>query len=221
MGITRALWRLCLCGIALFAVTLAGVAGYTFLAPQPDHTVRVDAIVCLGAGMDPDGTLHAPSLRRAETCATLYLAGVAPQVHFSGGRNLSEGPLTERPSAADGMAAHAMSFGVPLSAITRETSSLSTLQNALFSQKALADTTSIVIVTEGFHLPRAAASFYAMGSRGIHLAMSEPVRLNTDGSPNLHILAREAVAVWFNLGRFAIWRSAAALNRHDIAHLLE
>lgn len=198
----RLLRRLIVAAFGVFVVTFLCVVLQTALMRAPPHDTLepVDVIVCLGAGMDPDGTLHPSAISRVETCAALYLAGNAPVVHFTGGRGRPGGP-----SAGAQMSALAHTLGVPAEATTIEEDSHSTLQNALFSQPMLADAQSIRLVTEGFHLPRSYASFALMGPHTVHLTMSEPVRLTPQGRWNWRVLLRETLAIWFNVGRYGVW----------------
>lgn len=198
----RLLRRLIGTAVGAFAITFLGVVLQTALVRDPPHNTleSVDVIVCLGAGMDPDGTLHPSAIARVETCAALYLAGTAPDVHFTGGRGRLGGP-----SAGAQMSALAQTLGVPPEAISIEEASQSTLQNALLSQPMLADAQSIRLVTEGFHLPRSYASFALMGDHTVHLTMSEPVRLTPQGRWNWRVLLRETLAIWFNIGRYGVW----------------
>lgn len=207
MGIVRRLIRLASWAVGLLAATFIGVAAFTFTYENKAEPDAVDVIVCLGAGMSADGTLHGPAIKRVETCAELYAKGIAPRVHFTGGRRVPDGP-----AAGDQMAKLAISLGVPDGAISRENESLSTLQNALFSQPMLADADTILIVTEAFHLPRSVTSFRLLGPQSATMYMSEPVRLRDDGSPDWRMLRREVTAIWFNGLRLGAWWLGGIFN---------
>jgi uncharacterized SAM-binding protein YcdF (DUF218 family) len=202
VGVIRLVNRLLRWTIALYALTFLAVVIQTasFSNPAFETLSPVDTIVCLGAGMDADGTLHDAAIRRVETCVALYDAGAAEKIHFTGGRAVPEGQ-----SAGGQMAALAIELGIPITAISTEDASQSTLQNALFSQPMLNDAQSLRLVTEAFHLPRAYASFALMGHHDIHLTMSEPVRLTSKGNWNWRVLSREALAIWFNASRYLVW----------------
>ncbi|MEM6620224.1 MAG: YdcF family protein [Pseudomonadota bacterium] len=159
-------------------------------------------IVVLGGGMDPDGRLHRSSTTRVDAGVALWRAGVADRLHFSGGAR-------DLVSAGERMAARARAAGVPVNAITTERQSQSTLQNALFSRPTLRDA-SIILVTEKFHLPRAWASFQAMGLRPVAWAAAPPARATL--ASRTRVTLRESLAVWFNLGRWGLWRAAGALG---------
>lgn len=169
----------------------------------PDHAAdafnQADVIIVFGAGMDPDGTLHRSATDRVEKGVTIYLAGNAPQIHFTGGRGAPGGP-----AAGEQMAALAQSLGVPKHAITHEDESQSTLQNALFSLPSIGNTHSAILVSEGFHLPRVAAStLWAGGPTRFQFAFSTRFRetRGANRSGPAKMILREAAAWWFNAAR--------------------
>lgn len=119
-----------------------------------------DAIVVLGGGIDPDGTLPMVARLRVERAVELFECGIAPRIILSGRRGLrdEEMPVTE----AAAMAAHAVSFGVPADALFLEEDAKDTLGNAYFTWARFLepnDWTSIRVVTSDFHLSRTAWVF--------------------------------------------------------------
>lgn len=189
----------------LYLITLSAVICWAYLWPEtkPTDVARADAILCLGAGMEGDGTLHRSSQARVETCVELFHASRATYVIFSGGTGVTGGP-----SAAAQMAAYGHSLGLPVSAARIEPRAQSTLQNALFSLPMLSEADRVIVVTEAFHLPRSAASIgwaaWELGQEQpqISLVMSAPVVPDPQfGRPTWIIFAREALALWFNLAR--------------------
>ena len=117
--------------------------------------------------MDDDNTLAAQTRRRVEAGVALYEAGAAPRIHFTGGS-----PRNGRPGAGEQMRALAVSLGVPAAVTSAESLSQSTLQNALFSRpcSARSPTAPVMLVTDGFHLARAWASFRWAGYGPVRLA---------------------------------------------------
>jgi len=205
-------FRLVGTGILLFVTLCLAITGFAALQAvfEPDKFAPADVIVVLGAGMDADGTLHQSTILRVEKGVTLFQQGTAPRMHFSGGRGRAGGP-----AAGAMMARLATELGVPEGVITHEDESLSTLQNALFSMPMLRDFRRIILVTEGFHLPRSWASFkWAAFNSGnsfdIALARSTAFRAK---SPNLRyapvsMVVREALAWGFNTLRVVAWQGA-------------
>lgn len=182
---------------------------WTFLWPEPDMAdlKQADAIICLGGGMSANGTLAAPVLTRIERCVQLFEAGLAPVIVFSGGTAAPDGP-----NAGTQMGLFAMGLGLPENAVIAEGRAQSTLQNALFSLDLIAGASSVIVVTEAFHLPRSWASFRwaawetQRADLTIALVKSESVRRDPrTGSVNWHMLFRESLAIWFNAGRALLY----------------
>ncbi|MBL1436154.1 MAG: YdcF family protein [Rhodobacteraceae bacterium] len=176
---------------------------------EPENVAPADIIVVLGAGMDPDGTLHRSSILRVEKAAVLFQTGAAPRLHFTGGKAVESGP-----SAGEMMAQLAVRLGVPRAAISTETASLSTLQNALFSMPSLNGYDRIILVTEGFHLPRAWLSFQWAAAHSIEIALVHSTEFRTNGTwtSGPKLVAREALAFWFNIARVAVWHGGSLMG---------
>jgi uncharacterized SAM-binding protein YcdF (DUF218 family) len=191
-------------------VTLAAVGLWTALWPLDRPAPRGEAIVCLGAGVDAAGRLGPGSRMRAETCAALAREGAAPVLVFSGG---PARPGT--PSAAAAMARIARAAGSGQAEIRVEERARSTLQNALFTRAMLPGAPRVIVVTEAFHLPRAWASFRAMGAAELALHPAGRVRMAGAGGVAWRVLLRESLALWFNAGRYAVWRAAGVLGLPD------
>ncbi|WP_281982130.1 YdcF family protein [Thalassorhabdomicrobium marinisediminis] len=202
MGVIRWLARLLKLGLYAYLLLSLAMLGWTFLWPRPEMNdlKQADAIVCLGGGISPNGTLTAPVLRRIERCVQLYEAGIAPVVVFTGGTTTADGM-----SAATEMGRFAVSMGVPPSAVIEEGRARSTLQNALFTLDLIPQARRLVVVSEAFHLPRAWASFRWAAWRvndpdvSVTPVMSEPVRRDpVTGTVRWPMLLRESFALWFN-----------------------
>lgn len=101
--------------------------------------VKADAMVVLGGGPDD----------RPQRAAALFKQGEAPKILVSGFGDCEENvQLLEK-------------YGVPANAITRESHSLSTFQNAMFSIPILRQMGAhrVIIVTSWFHSRRALTCF--------------------------------------------------------------
>lgn len=128
MGIRRlgrGLRTLLIVGLSLYAATHFGVRYWTYNWPEPTLPQQADAIVCLGGDQRRDMSVGPASEIRAEACTILFERGVAPVVLFTGAGHNAR-------SAAQAMADHAMSLGLPADVIGLEERSQSTLQNAYF-----------------------------------------------------------------------------------------
>lgn len=157
-----------LAALLVSAVTLLGAGAWCIdRAGTQDTSTPADALVVLGARVDPDGA-PSPTLRaRVEHAVVLYRRGLAPKLVFSGGVGDfgdSEARVGQRLAA---------SLGVPEGDCLLEEASHSTAQNAAFTAKLLArhSLRSVIVVTDPYHLPRALRLF----ARERVLATGSPV----------------------------------------------
>lgn len=152
-------------GLASWAALAVSAAGLALLgiaarvhhygrrsAAQP----RGEAIVVLGAKLFGGGQPSPAFLGRIERGVELWREGAAPLLVFSGGG---------APSEARAALEHARALGVDPAACLLEETSTNTRQNAehcapLLRARAVR---RVVLVTDGFHLLRAARCFRALG----------------------------------------------------------
>ena len=186
-------------GLGSAALVFSGVTiGAVTLLSKPCAEVaeRFDIAVVLGAGMDPDGTLHGSTTRRVGAAFTLVKNQSVPSLHMTGGRAVPDGP-----AAGAQMKAYAIGLGIESTRITHEDTSLSTLQNALFSAPQLPRDARLILVSEGFHLARGWLSF-AWAGRPVS-AVCHSTRLRPEAP--VRMLVRELAAFWFNAARATTW----------------
>ncbi|MBV1863143.1 MAG: YdcF family protein [Rhodobacteraceae bacterium] len=211
MIVLRAVRFLLALAVTTFLLTFFAVVGFAALQPffEPDPFSPADTIVVLGAGMDADGTLHISSMLRVEKAVALFQSGAGGKMHFTGGVGRPKGV-----SAGEQMARMAQQLGVPEAATSFEGGSYSTLQNALLSAPYLKNAKRVILVTEGFHLPRSWASFKYFGTQDTALARSVAFRQTSPNLrfPGLTMCIREALAIWFNLGRLIVWEAMGVLS---------
>jgi len=145
------LWRLGLTGLALWLVGLAAVDGYG----QRDQARPADVIVVLGAKVYPGGRPGPALTRRTRHAVALFQRGLAARIICSGG--LGENPPTEA-AAACGLAEK---LGAPAAALHLEERARSTEENALYTAGMMRERAwrTAIIVSDGFHLYRAALLF--------------------------------------------------------------
>ena len=195
-------------GLLTFGSVAAVATLWPRNAPMPK---TADAIICLAGGMSYSGwDLPGPaSARRAQTCAELQLAGVAPVVVFTGyGHELM--------SAAEAMAQLAASEGVSPDAILLESKALSTIQNAAFSLDLLPeDAKRIVLVSDAFHLPRSWLTFRLLGAPETALFAAR-MEYSTEDKPAaknyFEWVLRETIAIWFNIGRGLVYMAGGLMG---------
>lgn len=193
-------------GVTLLILLALTAALVTVSALRAARSVprSADIIVVLGASMTPDGTLGSPSVARVERGVELFQQGLAPRILFTGGRAAPGGP-----SAGARMARLAESLGVPSQAILKEEESQSTLQNAKLSVP-LVGGGEVLLVTHGYHIARARASFAWAGIRVTGHAAPSAFHRGLK-SASLAIL-RETVAWPFNLVRVGLYHGGAAFG---------
>ncbi|HVI51946.1 MAG TPA: YdcF family protein [Candidatus Sulfotelmatobacter sp.] len=157
-----------------------------------------DVLVVLGAKVEPDGSPSKALLRRIAHAAALYHAGAAPFLLLSGGQ--PRGAIAE----AEIMRQAALALDVAEGALRVEPLSRNTLENAMFCKPIIQrhGWRKLLVVTDGYHLPRALYTFRRLGLTAKGSA-APPPRL----SPGLLAAhGREAAALLVY-----IWRIERAL----------
>ncbi len=189
--------RLAAWAVLLLAATFLAIAAFTNRFPaRAEPPDAAPLVVVLGGGIRYDGVLHPRSNHHMRTAIRFFHEGRTERIHFSGG---ALGPVPE----ARAMRRLAIEAGIPESAITIEDRSTSTLQNAVFTLEAIGPLPpGTVIVTDRSHLPRAWLSFWWAGVRD-HVAYPAPVWTNESRENRIEFIARESLALWYNLGRMA------------------
>jgi uncharacterized SAM-binding protein YcdF (DUF218 family) len=183
--------------LVAFVLGMAVTLGSALFSPTCDSvTGRFDTIVVLGAGFDDSG-LDSDARDRLDAAIALYDRGIAPRLHVTGGGRdgLTGGGL---------MQARAIAAGVPDSAITAETLSQSTLQNALFSKPFLTDTPDFLLVTEGFHVWRSWLSFSWAGLTPARACASSAFSVYGKRG-TVTMVAVGSVKLWGNAVRAGLW----------------
>lgn len=181
----------------LFGFLRLSITGFSVLQAvfEPEKFTPADVIVVLGAGMDADDTLHSSTILRVKKGVALFQAGAAPRMHFTGGMGVEGGP-----PAGHMMARLAHRMAVPI------------------------DATRLILVTEGFHLPRSWASFHWAAWQhnqviDVALAQSTAFRQQSQNarfSP-VPMVVREAMAWGFNLSRIIGWHGAGWIGASEKA----
>jgi uncharacterized SAM-binding protein YcdF (DUF218 family) len=149
--------------------------------------------VVLGSPLLPDGRLSDVLAERVEAGVALWKAGAAPRLMCSGGRAPG---ARHAATEADAMAHHAVSLGVPPSAVLVETDSRNTSMNAskiseLCSGLAIR---SVLVVSQPFHLRRAVLWFRRMGLEAFGHAAENSVQFR-DPQRGLRWVMREYVSL--------------------------
>ena len=153
------LLRLIIGLVILAAVAYAGLVGYVCIregsvlktVPAADN---YDAIIVLGAQVNPDGTPNVQLSWRLDTAFEAWQQKAVPLV-VCGAQGKDE-PLPE----AEAMAVYLIGKGVPEQDILKDPDSFNTNQNLRNAAKLLSsmpDIRRVLIVTSDYHVPRALA----------------------------------------------------------------
>ncbi|MBD5786831.1 YdcF family protein [Cellulosimicrobium terreum] len=131
---------------------------------QPDDVPGSDAIVVLGAGIRPDGSPSTYLRRRLDAAADLYARGVAPVVIVSGDAHDDY----DEPGS---MRSWLLDRGVPDDAILLDREGYDTHATCTRAVSEYGMTTAVV-VTQGYHLPRALFSCRVSGLDAVGVGVS-------------------------------------------------
>jgi uncharacterized SAM-binding protein YcdF (DUF218 family) len=146
--------------LALAAGVLwSAFSGVIYFSANRDDMKTADAIVVLGARVGPGGQPSAALQGRIEHAVALFRVQRAPKIVFTGGKGdfgFVESVESQR---------YAQAMGVPESACLREEASTSTVENALETFKLFAPNRrpEVILVTDRFHMARAAFIFEQLG----------------------------------------------------------
>jgi uncharacterized SAM-binding protein YcdF (DUF218 family) len=174
------------------AVALGGFAPAVVLADPQVKDFSKPAIVILGYGLNPDGTMRTILRRRVLT--GLAVAQFFPQspVIVTGGN-----PQNGR-TEAEQMRNMLLLFAFPANRIITEDSANSTVQNAQFSVPLAkrAGTSGVILVTSTTHQGRADGDFVETGAN-LLATVSYP-----DGNPSVNVIqfAHDAISPFVAVG---------------------
>jgi uncharacterized SAM-binding protein YcdF (DUF218 family) len=156
-------------GVVFFLVTAFSPLAYWLNRwAAPPQLVSSDAIVVLGAWVSPSGMLSVESLRRTNHGIELYKRGLAPLLVFLG--KATNGGPNESDVRAELVRLH----GIPADAILTESRAHTTREEAVRVKTLLQSrgARTILLVTNGGHLPRASRLFERAGFE-VHAAPSD------------------------------------------------
>jgi uncharacterized SAM-binding protein YcdF (DUF218 family) len=141
---------------------LLGVA--VIVEGTADHAKPSDVIIVLGSGLRRDNSPGPALMRRSRHAAELHARGIADTIICTGGQTAGR-----TMSEASGCRSILLAEGVPDSAILLEERSRSTEENALFAHQIMRENgmETAVIVSDGYHLLRAAWIFQQEGIQAV------------------------------------------------------
>jgi vancomycin permeability regulator SanA len=133
--------------IVLLPRLITGIYGAQRMYDEPAAPARRAAII-FGAGLRRDGTPTAMLRDRVLTGAELYFSGKVEKLLMSGDNRFADY------NEPESMRQFALSLGVPDSAIVLDYAGRRTYDTC-YRAKAIFGVESALLVTQGFHLPRA------------------------------------------------------------------
>lgn len=122
---------------------------YRYTRQTVDSIRPADKAVILSTKSYEQGRLNPCLVARVQAGVELYRAGKVKALVMSGGIN------RDFQYGSRNMQAVAEKMGVPSSAILQEDRSADTFENIVFSRPKIEGSRNVVIVSAGFHLPRA------------------------------------------------------------------
>jgi uncharacterized SAM-binding protein YcdF (DUF218 family) len=183
-------WRTALAAAALVVAGVLGGVSPAVSHAQPAPVAAKDfskpAIVVLGYGLEPDGSMRTILRRRVLTGLTVAQFFPQSPIIVTGGN-----PRNGKTEAGQ-MRNMLVMLGFPAHRIIVEDRANSTIQNARFSVPLAkeAGTSGIILVTSSTHQDRADGNFVDAGGN-VLATVSYP-----DGSPNVNVFqfARDAIS---------------------------
>ncbi|MEM6972532.1 MAG: YdcF family protein [Pseudomonadota bacterium] len=176
-----------------------------------DRLQRVDALIVLGGGVNPDQTQNFIGRMRARAAAGVLRDGRADVAILTGTLNDPAFPRGEAGLFAD----HMLTLGISGDAMILEPNARTTLENLRFSF-ALGDAAGFeryAVVTDAFHLPRALALAAFLGRDVQGLAARG--FLEHGHFMRIGLILREAMAWWYNAGKVAAWHALGLIGYDD------
>jgi vancomycin permeability regulator SanA len=155
------LWRITLflgcIGLLLILLPRAVTSLYSMNRIYPTETAPIEKVaIVFGAGLRRDGTPTAILRDRVETAADLYFRGKVQKILMSGDNRFE---YYNEPGA---MRQYALSLGVPDTAIALDYAGRRTYDTC-YRARAIFGVNDALLVTQGFHMPRALFLCNALG----------------------------------------------------------
>ncbi len=125
----------------------------------PDPTEAIDAVIVLGAAVVAPGVPGPALIRRLEHGVTTFRRTAAAYLVLSGGI------VAHPPTEAEVMRRLALQRGVHEAALVLEDRARNTFENALYCGRIIRERgwQRLIVVTDGWHLPRALYVFRRLG----------------------------------------------------------
>lgn len=212
--IPRWVGRVAAIAVLAWGATCTAVVGAAWHAWERHGAGRslgepVDAALVLGGGFDGDGVIGYSTRRRVAAAVEALQAGQVRHLIFSGAPMGSTGEVP----AALLMANYARRLGAPEGSLLLEPQATTTFENLRFGLAMAKERgfESIAVLTDSFHLPRAAALARYFGAVDIPRIAAAGLASDSPGNRVFSIL-REGLAWWYNLYKVVGWEVLALLG---------
>jgi vancomycin permeability regulator SanA len=175
--------------ITLAARLITALYATSRIYPLAGVPARRVAVV-FGAGLQRDGTPTAVLRDRVDTAAQLYFVGKVEKLLMSGDNRF------EYYNEPEAMRQYALALGVPGEAIVLDYAGRRTYDTC-YRAKAIFGLDEAILVTQGFHLPRALYLCNHLGLDGVGVASdNRPYRKSSQAIWNLRELPATLTALW-------------------------
>lgn len=121
---------------------------HMILSPEDAAAIDADCIIVLGAGVRDDGSLSDMLHDRLQRGVELYFAGASDKLLMSGDHGRVDY------DEVNAMKSYAVENSVPSENVFMDHAGFSTYES-MYRAKAIFEAKKIIIVTQGYHLPRA------------------------------------------------------------------
>lgn len=155
--IVRVLWNLALISLLIIAITrIIFLLSTSASIYSKDQTPSKRVAVVFGAEVKKDGTPSVVLRDRVETAVELYKSGKVEKLLMSGDNRFVDY------NEPESMRQYALTLGMPDSDIVLDYAGRSTYDTC-YRAKEIFDVNSAILVTQGFHMPRALFLCQAFG----------------------------------------------------------
>ncbi len=151
--------RLIIAGALLLAplIYLGALGYYLDSWGKVDRAQKADAIMIFGTGVKADGSASLTLRARTRHAYELWKRGLAPKILCTGGMG------THPPAESVAQEKLLVGWGVPADSIIKEEKSTSTWENAKFGAPLLPANSSVIAVSDPYHLWRCQRDCAAFG----------------------------------------------------------
>ena len=197
LGIRHGMWLwahkhwIVVLAVAGLCMALVGPVVYANLSTRGDRYTAADELpsydvaIVFGAGVERDGTPTPYLQKRIQTGAKLYREGTVRWLLLSGDNS------TTHHNEPIAMGRYAESLGVPADRIVLDYAGFNTYDTC-YRARAIFNVRHAILVSHGYHLPRAVMTCEHLGVQSIGVAAENAGRVFRDFSPNY--LLREVVS---------------------------